>query len=72
MVFFMEKKKIMILSSLLVVAFTMIASLSYALWQMTLVQESTNVVTIGCFEIAFQDLNPIHLEKLFQSRMKKE
>ncbi len=35
---------------------------SYALWQITLTQESTNVVTAGCFNIEFQDNNPITLE----------
>ena len=47
---------IMILS-----VFVLITSASYALWQITFQQATTNVITTGCFQIEFQDHNPIHL-----------
>ncbi len=41
--------------------FVLITSASYALWQITFQQATTNVITTGCFQIEFQDHNPIHL-----------
>jgi len=35
------------------------------LWQITLQQESTNVITTGCFKIEFNDKNPIGLSNAY-------
>ena len=46
----------------LCIVIIMLITTSYALWQITLTQESTNILTTGCFNIEFQDNNPITLE----------
>ena len=50
---------------LILSVFALITSASYALWQMTLQQTTTNVITTGCFKIEFQDNNPIQMEKSY-------
>ena len=50
---------------LILSVFALITSVSYALWQMTLQQTTTNVITTGCFKIEFQDNNPIQMEKSY-------
>ena len=57
----MKKRKGIIVVIMIVLAVVLVGT-SYALWQITLTQESTNVVTTGCFNIEFQDNNPITLE----------
>ena len=57
----MKNRKGIIVVIMIVLAVVLIGT-SYALWQITLTQESTNVVTTGCFNIEFQDNNPITLE----------
>ncbi len=42
-----------------------IGGASYALWQMTLIQEEENIVKTGCFNIEFQEQNSIHLESSY-------
>ena len=59
----MEKtnQKKYILGILLIGAFLLVTGVTYALWQINLQQESTNVITTGCFRIEFEDENPINL-----------
>lgn len=50
----MENKKGVIIAIMIALAVVLVGT-SYALWQITLTQESTNVVTTGCFNIEFKD-----------------
>ena len=45
-----------------------VTSVSYALWQINLQQESINRITTGCFHISFQDENPINLQNAYPIR----
>jgi len=38
---------------------------SYASWQVNLIQENENTIASGCFQIQFQDKNDIRLEKVY-------
>lgn len=58
-----KKKKIVIL--LIVLVLLVITGTSYALWQLTLKQTGTNVVTTDCFKVEFKDKNPITLENSY-------
>ena len=49
---------------IMIVLVVVLVGTSYALWQITLQQESTNIVTTGCFRIEFQDKNSINLEEV--------
>ena len=59
----MKKKKSIIVVIMIVLAVVLVGT-SYALWQITLTQESTNVVTTGCFNIEFKDKNSINLSNV--------
>ena len=54
-------KRKYILGIFVVSIITLITSMSYALWQITLQQESTNVINMACFQINFVDSNNIQL-----------
>ena len=58
----MKNRKSIIVVIMIVLAVVLVGT-SYALWQITLKQESTNIVTTGCFRIEFQDSNPINLQE---------
>jgi len=60
-----EKKKLPILIGILLVAVAITIGTTFAVWQLTLQQESTNVITTGCFQVTFTDNNPINLEKAY-------
>ena len=59
----MENKKGVIIAIMIALAVVLVGT-SYALWQITLTQESTNVVTTGCFNIEFKDKNSINLSNV--------
>ena len=59
----MNKRKGIIVVIMIVLAVVLVGT-SYALWQITLTQESTNVVTTGCFNIEFKDKNSINLSNV--------
>lgn len=56
-----ETKTLPILLGILLVAIILVVGASYAIWQITLKQETTNVITTDCFKVEFQDRNPINL-----------
>ena len=56
-----DKKSSIIVITLVVLAVVMVIGVSYALWQITLKQETTNRITTGCFNIEFKDKNNIEL-----------
>jgi len=58
----MKNKKNIIVVIMIVLAVVLVGT-SYALWQITLKQTDTNIVTTGCFRIEFQDNNPINLQE---------
>ncbi len=60
-----ENRKKYILGILLIGAILLVTGVTYALWSMTLTQETTNVITTGCFQIRFQDTNPINLQNAY-------
>jgi len=54
-------KKKMVLGIVIVLVITLITSISYAIWQINLKQESPNTISTSCFKIEFEDENPINL-----------
>ena len=60
----MKKKNILIILGILIVLVCVIG-VSYAVWQVTLNQTDTNIVTTGCFKIEFSDVNPITIDKAY-------
>ena len=54
-------KRKYILGIFVVFVLVLIISVSYAIWQINLKQESTNTISTGCFKIEFEDENPINL-----------
>ncbi len=59
-----KKQNTLVLLGLLMVCLLVIG-VSYALWQLTLTQTDSNVVTTGCFKVEFTDQNPITLDKAY-------
>ena len=59
-----QKNKI-IIGILLIVSLLFITGVSYAIWSMTLTQESTNVVNTACFKINFIEENEITLQNTY-------
>ena len=59
-----QKNKI-IIGILLIVSLLFITGVSYAIWSMTLTQESTNVVNTACFKINFTEKNEITLQNTY-------
>jgi len=59
---FMNKKREIVIVIILLVI-TMILGTSYALWQITLKQESTNAINTACFKLSLNDKNNIEPEK---------
>jgi len=60
----MKKKKYIIIAIILI-GILAIIGVSYAVWQLTLTQKTTNVVNSTCFKIEFTDENPISLDKAY-------
>ncbi len=60
-----KKKKIILISSITIVALILVVGISYALWQQTRVQEGTNYIASGCFGVQFEGNNPINLANSF-------
>lgn len=58
-----NKKKILIVSSLLMIS--LIIGVSYALWRITLTQTNKNTMTTGCFKLTFEDANDINLSNAY-------
>ncbi len=55
------KNQKIIIPLFLIFALLIIVGSSYALWQITLQQTGSNIITTGCFKIEFIDKNPINL-----------
>ncbi len=61
-----EKTKVGVLLGVLLVAIVMTVGVTFALWQVTLQQESTNTITTGCFLLELKDkTEAINLEKAY-------
>lgn len=60
-----EKKKVIIISSMSIVALLLIVGISYAFWQTTKIQEDTNIVASGCFGVELEGNNPISLSNSY-------
>ena len=60
-----ENRKKYILGILIIGAFLVVTGATYALWSMTLTQESTNVITTGCFNVEYTDKSPINLQSAY-------
>ena len=56
-----RENKTIIVAMMIVLSLVLIFGVSYALWQITLKQETTNRITTGCFNIEFKDKNNIEL-----------
>lgn len=57
-----EKAKRIVFPLLILSLAFIISGTSYALWELTFTQTSTNVITSGCFKMSFKDDNPIDLQ----------
>ncbi|MCI8568305.1 MAG: hypothetical protein HFG48_03190 [Bacilli bacterium] len=60
-----KNNKKMIIAMMLVLSLILIFGVSYALWQITLKQETTNRITTGCFNVEFTDKNQITLDNAY-------
>ena len=61
-----KKKKVLVWSIVSIVSVVLlVVGISYAYWMTLLQQEDVNVVTSDCFEIHFEDQNPIALEESY-------
>ena len=56
-----DRNKKIIIPIFIILTILVIIGTSYALWQITLKQTNSNIITTGCFNIEFQDKNPINL-----------
>ncbi len=56
-------KKKYLLPLLVLTGLILVVGGSYALWQITLQQTDTNIITTGCFKVDFKDANPINLQE---------
>ncbi len=57
-----EKLKKLVVPLLLLAITFIVSGTSFALWQLTFTQKTTNRITSGCFKISFKDNNPINLQ----------
>jgi len=62
-----KKKSVSLLILGLILTIACVVGVSYAIWQITLQQESTNVITTGCFQITFEETegSNIHLDNAY-------
>ena len=58
----MDKKRIVIISIILIV---LVIGGSFAYWQVSLVQTSTNNIATSCFNLSLSESNPINLQSAF-------
>jgi len=49
----------------LILTIACVVGVSYAIWQITLQQTDTNVITTGCFKVEFSEKNPISLNESY-------
>lgn len=62
----MDKKKILLFGTALLIGFFCMLGFSYALWQLTLKQDGVNQITSSCFNVKMlNEQNSINLEKVF-------
>ena len=59
------KKKTGLLLGILLVAITIAVGVTYALWQVTLQQSSSNVITTGCFNVTLEEGDAITLNNAY-------
>jgi len=60
-----NKKTTVVLLGVLLVAVIITVGITYALWQITLQQETTNVITTGCFKVTLEEGDAITLNNAF-------
>ena len=60
-----SKKKAMLICSITVLAVILIVGISYAFWQVTKVQEETNVIASGCLNITLEGNKAINLNSVY-------
>ena len=56
-----SKKKTILIGTITIIAVILIIGVSYAFWQITKIQEETNVIASGCFDVSLEGNNPINL-----------
>jgi len=61
----MKKKKMVFISIGVFISLLFVIGLSYAVWQMSFVQESQNEISTGCFKVLFTDKNHIRLSNAY-------
>jgi len=59
------KKKKYIIVAIVLIGILAITGISYAVWQLTHIQETTNVVNSTCFKIEFEDQDNIELQNTY-------
>ena len=60
-----SKKKLILILTICVMTLLLVVGISYALWQTTKVQEDTNIIASGCFDVSLEGKNPINLANTF-------
>ncbi len=59
-----KKRNTLAMIGLFIISLVVIG-VSYAVWQLTLVQTEKNIVMTGCFKVEFTDQNPITIDKAY-------
>ncbi len=61
----MKKKSTIIILGILIVAIAITVGVSFAIWQVTLQQSTSNIITTGCFKVTLEEGNAIALENAY-------
>lgn len=60
-----QKKRRIMISSLVFLFFLLFFGISYALWKISLIQEEKNHVSSSCFKITLEEANEINLNNAY-------
>lgn len=60
-----EKTKLTVLLGVLLIAVVITVGSSFAVWQITITQKTTNTITTGCFRFTLTDKNPISIDRAY-------
>ena len=60
-----SKKKLILILTICVMTLLLVVGISYALWQTTKVQEDTNIIAGGCFDVSLEGNDPINLANAY-------
>ena len=60
-----NKKRTILICSITVVAVILIVGISYAFWQLTKLQEDTNIISSGCFGVSLEGNEAINLTSAY-------